>query len=136
MPNLFAYGTLMCEDIMLEAAGCYPASCRGILVGYSRCPLKGEVYPAIIPDDKGRVEGILYLDISLKALKRLDRFEEELYSRQSIVINLLDKTTIPAETYCLKSEFLHCAERTEWDFENFLLHHKRSFQRDYNCYQF
>lgn len=136
MPNLFAYGTLMCEDIMVEAAGCYPARCQGILAGYIRCPVKGEVYPAIIPDEKGRVEGVLYFDISMQALERLDRFEGELYSRQSVAIRLPDKTNISAETYVLQSEFLHCAERMEWDFENFLLHHKRMFQRVYYGYQF
>lgn len=132
MHGLFAYGTLMCKDIMMEAAGCYPASCRGVLTGYSRHPIKGEVYPAIIPDEKGRVEGVLYFGISTQALERLDRFEGEMYSRQSVEIRPSDETTLPAETYVLRPEFLHHVDGTEWDFDNFLIHHKRSFRRDYN----
>lgn len=125
--NLFAYGTLMCEDIMMEVAGCCPAHCRGILTGYSRRPVRGEVYPALIPDEKGGVEGILYFDISTHALELLDQFEGEIYSRRAVEIRLPYETVVHAESYVLQPEFLHRIEETEWDFDNFLHHHKTNF---------
>lgn len=135
MPNLFAYGTLMCEDIMLEAAGCCPDHCQGILTGYNRHPVKGEVYPALLHNERGTVKGVIYFDLSTQALERLDRFKGEMYSRQSVKIRLPDETTVPAKTYVLQPDFLHCVDRKEWVFDNFLFHHKSSFQCDYNGYQ-
>ena len=48
MENLFAYGTLMCEDIMREVSGVRLLQVSGKLKGYSRRGVKGEHYPAFI----------------------------------------------------------------------------------------
>jgi len=35
MPHLFAYGTLMCEDILLEVAGIRPRAVPGLRSGFT-----------------------------------------------------------------------------------------------------
>jgi len=134
MNNLFVYGTLMCQDIMLEVTGYRLLSpdsnfeppfyhselvsepsggtVRGILKGYSRRSVRGEVYPAIVPNEKGMVEGILYKDIPPEAWDRLDEFEGEMYSRQSVQIILPDETIVLAETYVIRPEYIHHLENT------------------------
>ena len=48
MTHLFAYGTLMCEDIMQEVSGCLPEHRRGFLKGYVRRRVKGQAYPGLL----------------------------------------------------------------------------------------
>jgi len=47
--NLFAYGTLMCEDIVVEASGCRLPHVPGVFRGYSRRSVTGEHDPATVP---------------------------------------------------------------------------------------
>ena len=131
MNNLFAYGTLMCPDILQEVTGCCSPYLEGILTGYSRRAIKGEVYPAIIPDENGTVEGILYVDIPAGAWVRLDEFEDEMYSRQPVEIRLSAEAVVPAMTYVIRPEFQHHLEEQEWDYQNFLRHHKNGFIMEY-----
>jgi gamma-glutamylcyclotransferase (GGCT)/AIG2-like uncharacterized protein YtfP len=77
MINLFAYGTLMCEEIMYEVAGCHPAHDPGVLRGYIRRSVAGENYPAIIQDGESIVNGLIYYAVPGSAWERLDRFEGE-----------------------------------------------------------
>jgi gamma-glutamylcyclotransferase (GGCT)/AIG2-like uncharacterized protein YtfP len=135
MENLFAYGTLMCDDIMREVSGCRLSHVPGTLKGYSRRSVKGEQYPALIPDEEGRVEGVVYWNVPNAAWDRLDRFEGEMYARQLVQIALNDGATVLAATYVVHPEFLDHLEQAEWDFSDFLRHGKASFQRYYKGYQ-
>jgi len=100
MKNLFAYGTLMCKDIMEEISGCRLTSASGILRGCRRRSVKGEPYPALVLAGGGFVEGVVYRNLPLSAWERLDRFEGEMYIRQPVRVELKDGTVLPAETYC------------------------------------
>jgi len=134
MTNLFAYGTLMCEDIMREVSGCCLAHVIGVLKGFSRRPVRGQHYPAILPDENRRVQGMVYLNVPHSAWIRLDRFEGEMYARQAVQVAVDDGTTLPAETYVAKPEFLAQLVPSEWDFEGFLRNAKTTFQRQYQGY--
>ena len=87
MKNLFAYGTLMCEDIMGDVSGCrLPSPSPGTLKGYSRWCVKGEPYPALVRDEKKLVEGMVYRNVPDSAWDRLDAFEGEMYERRLVRI--------------------------------------------------
>jgi gamma-glutamylcyclotransferase (GGCT)/AIG2-like uncharacterized protein YtfP len=135
MKNLFAYGTLMCDDIMGEVSGFRLSHTTGTLKGYTRRAVKGEHYPALLPDDKDRVEGVAYLDVPESAWHRLDRFEGEMYERLRVEITLGSGATLHAETYVVKPEFLIRLEPHGWDFAEFLGTGKTSFQRHYRGYR-
>jgi len=49
MKNLFAYGTLMCQEIMLAVTSFLFRGARGLLRDYRRGTIRGEVYPGIVP---------------------------------------------------------------------------------------
>ncbi|MCF7974928.1 MAG: gamma-glutamylcyclotransferase [Phycisphaerae bacterium] len=127
--NLFTYGTLMCDDIMQHVSGCAPACVPGTLTGYSRRSVTGESYPAILQHRPGRVKGLVYLNVPDWAWQRLDRFEGEMYARQSVQIGLQDGSTVPAATYVIKPEFLRHLDPSDWDFTEFLTSHKDGFQK-------
>lgn len=115
---------------MLEAAGCCPSHCHGILTGYNRQSVKREVYPALIPKGKGMVEGVLYENVPSEAWNRLDLFEGEMYLRQSVLIRLSDESFVPAETYVLRPEYLNRLEEREWNADYFQCHNKNRFQKE------
>jgi gamma-glutamylcyclotransferase (GGCT)/AIG2-like uncharacterized protein YtfP len=78
MTHLFAYGTLMYEDIMQEVSGCLPEHRRGVLKGYVRRRVKGQIYPGLLQSEANRFDGVLYLSVPASAWERLDRFEGEM----------------------------------------------------------
>lgn len=63
MRHLFAYGTLMCDDIIAEISGSLLSHVSATLRGYRRMCVKGEHYPALVPEAGGSVEGVLYLNV-------------------------------------------------------------------------
>ncbi len=135
MQNLFAYGTLMCDDIMVEVSGSRLSHARGVLKDFSRHSVKGEHYPAIVPDGRGRVEGVVYLNVPDSAWDRLDRFEGEMYARELVQIELNDGGSLLAATYVVRPEFLNHLEESGWNFADFLRNGKTSFERRYKGYQ-
>ena len=135
MTALFAYGTLMCEDIMLKVAGCYPGALPATLVGYSRKRVKNELYPGLILEETSRVEGVVYTNLPASAWGPLDRFEGEMYSRHPVSVRLRDGSSLAAATYLVRPAFRNRLEESEWDFSYFLRKGKHRFQREYRGYQ-
>lgn len=132
MDDLFTYGTLMCEDIMTSVAGMKLESTRGVLKGYRRMEVKDEHYPAIIEDDKGEVDGVVYLGLPRSSIEQLDIFEGEIYTRTLVEIQLGDGNTIKAWAYVLKERYYGLLGLKEWSFEEFLKSGKSAFVSNYS----
>ena len=129
--DFFAYGTLMCEDIMLAVTGSRFKHIPGYLRDYRTRAVKGEVYPGLIPEQGGFAEGIVYFDLTEAAFALLDTFEDEMYQRQIVQVNLEDRTSIEAQAYVVKPEFESWLDPHDWDFEKFLQSGKENFERQY-----
>ncbi len=127
MTHLFAYGTLMCDDIMAEASGLQVAGAPAELKGFCRLRVKEECYPALLPREGGTVDGVIYRDIPDPAWQRLDRFEGPMYSRQNVIVEMPDGTALPAATYVALDDFRDQFEEREWDFTTFLRSDKEDF---------
>jgi len=127
MKNLFAYGTLMCEDIMREVTRYSLASVPGILAGFSRLLVKNELYPAIFYDQEGSVEGLVYRDVPLLAWQRLDRFEGDIYVRTSVPVRLNNDKIVISDTYVLQENFRDLLDTVDWNFSEFLSKNKDEF---------
>ena len=125
----------MCEDIMFEVSGCHLPHVPGTLRGYSRRSVIGEHYPAIVPDKEATVEGVVYRDVPNPVWDRLDRFEGEMYKRQSVHIELNDDGMLYAETYVIQPEFLNRLDQSEWDFEDFIATGKAIFRQHYKGFK-
>jgi gamma-glutamylcyclotransferase (GGCT)/AIG2-like uncharacterized protein YtfP len=135
MKHLFAYGTLMCEQIMGEVSGCRLSSTPGLLKGYRRLRVKDEPYPAIVPHEDSRVHGTLYRNVPAPAWERLDKFEGGMYARRQVQIVLGDGTSCAADAYVVKPECLDRLEASEWDYAEFLRSGKARFQKNYEGYR-
>jgi gamma-glutamylcyclotransferase (GGCT)/AIG2-like uncharacterized protein YtfP len=134
MKHLFAYGTLMCGEIMAEVSGASLPASSAILRGYRRRGVKGRSYPALVPGVESHVEGVVYRDVPPSAWARLDRFEGQMYSREPVRVELADGSVVAAATYVARAEFLDCLGEEEWDFAAFLIDGKESFRRSYEGY--
>ena len=79
----FVYGTLMSSDVLQVLLGRVPTIIpNAILQNHSRHPVRGRVYPGVIPtpintSSLSSVEGKLLLDITPLEMKYLDWFENE-----------------------------------------------------------
>lgn len=125
--HLFAYGTLMCTDIMCMVARSVCASRSAVVLGYRRRRLQGECYPAIVPCGGDSVEGVVYADVPEAAWERLDAFEGELYQRVRVNAASLDGQRVAAFAYVLKPQFAHLLSDTPWSLEQFIRDGKESF---------
>jgi gamma-glutamylcyclotransferase (GGCT)/AIG2-like uncharacterized protein YtfP len=119
MRDLFTYGSLMFEPVWRIVVGkSFPFEC-GVLPGFSIRRMKGEVYPAIVrgtPQD--RVNGRIYYGLDKEALRRLDAFEGDCYSREIASI-LLGERERRCHVYIIKSECRHLLGEEEWTAEWF-----------------
>jgi len=131
MKKLFAYGTLMCDDLMYEVSGCRPSKQAATLTGFVRRKVSGEQYPAIKPDKTNRVVGVVYQNIPDQAWVRLDEFEGDMYSRQVVNIVTAEGENITAETYVINPSHLDCLSGQSWDFDEFMATGKAIFEKQY-----
>lgn len=129
--HLFAYGTLMCEEIMLAVTGCRLTGVRCLLRGYERGRIQEEVYPGMVARPGKVVDGVVYSDVPEAAWERLDTFEGEMYRRRVIQVELEDGTAREAQAYVLRPEFAHRLSASPWSLEAFLRFGKARFQRQY-----
>ncbi len=132
--HLFAYGTLMCPDIMAEVSGLHRPVTSATLRGYRRLRVKGEDYPALLPAAAGFVPGVIYRDITESAWILLDRFEGEMYVRVRAQVELTDGSVAAAQTYVINGGFGACLEEVEWNFAEFLGSGKERFRSSYKGY--
>jgi gamma-glutamylcyclotransferase (GGCT)/AIG2-like uncharacterized protein YtfP len=129
--HLFAYGTLICEDIMFAVSGRRSMGVRCLLRDYERGKIQGEVYPGIVARPGKIVEGVLYSDVPEAAWERLDLFEGEMYQRRVIQVELEDGTVRKAQAYVLRPEFEPNLCAGPWSLDEFLRSGKERFQRQY-----
>jgi len=130
--HCFTYGSLMCEDIMSAVCGtpCIrhePAT----LADHRRHPVIGQHYPGMVPAADGMVAGVLYLDLPAAAWPRLDAFEGEEYTRETVTVALSDGRSLTAWTYLFKPKYAARLTPDDWDFEHFLRHGKARFEAAY-----
>jgi gamma-glutamylcyclotransferase (GGCT)/AIG2-like uncharacterized protein YtfP len=131
MQDLFAYGSLMCEEIMFAVAGEPLRHTRALLPRYHRLSVKNEPYPGVVPCVGSSVDGIVYHDITTEGWSRLDRFEGEMYSRGLVKVVYENGGEAHVHCYIFRPEFRQRLTTEEWDFDIFLRHEKKVFQTRY-----
>lgn len=129
--HLFAYGTLMDEEIMAAVCGHRFAAKPATLLNYRRHSIKGKIYPAIIEKQGAKTDGICYLDLPQVVLQSLDLFEDHMYERKAVTVIIGDGMLLDAEAYVCKLEFKNELEDEDWDFDDFLKTKKTIFKKEY-----
>lgn len=104
--NVFAYGSLMFDDIMQELLDQRLMKTDAILNGWSRHALRDRSYPGAVADcnDQAFVQGIVWFNLSEADLAILDHFEGDEYSRQEVTVVTQDGQTVQAWVYAWKDK--------------------------------
>lgn len=126
--NVFAYGTLMLPQVVEALTGILFTPKAAILNGYSRYVFKGKCYPGIIEDKTGCVEGVLYVNIDDHTLSIFDWFEDVLYERHLLTVQIEDET-IQAFTYVVPQRHQHKLDNLPWTLERFIETHSDRYIR-------
>lgn len=126
----FAYGSLMCEDIMSAVAGMPLRGERAVLCGFIRHPVRDEDYPGAVPEEQGQVDGMIYRGLNDAAWARLDRFEGEMYERRIVRVRS-GADEAAAWIYVFRPEYGHRLLPGDWSFERFLQEGKARFLQRY-----
>ncbi|HIP17329.1 MAG TPA: gamma-glutamylcyclotransferase [Methanothermococcus okinawensis] len=75
--NLFAYGELMNDEVLLKLINRIPSRKKGKIKGYEKFFDNSIGYYGIRRKEGSEVSGIILLEISNEELKRFDEFEDE-----------------------------------------------------------
>jgi gamma-glutamylcyclotransferase (GGCT)/AIG2-like uncharacterized protein YtfP len=130
--NLFVYGTLMLPEIWFKVTKEDSSHDKALLGGFFRSKLNGEVYPGIYKKNGCSVDGVIYYDVSILAIKKLDLFEGERYRRirVSVYVNVKNQS-VPADTYELSTNFHHLITGEKWNLEEFIRSGNDHFKKNY-----
>lgn len=112
--DLFVYGSLLFADVFrgvtaLEAR-CEPA----VLSGFARYRVRDATYPAIVPEEGASTEGGVYRALPPHAMRALDHFEGEMYSRERVTVVRPDGAPWSVETYVCVEAARHLLESEPW----------------------
>ncbi len=109
----------MVPEVVRAVTGDSPRSVRARIEGYARYVVRGECYPAIVPQRGGATAGLLYLEVGDAALALLDRFEGELFVRRTVEVSLVGGERVAAETYILAGGHADDLTAEPWDESRF-----------------
>ena len=113
--NIFAYGSLMFEQVWAVVAKGSYATTKARLFGYQRRKIKGETYPALIPGSPDDiVDGVIYLDVDAIDRDRLDRFEGMYYAKKLETFTISCTRKLSAYVYVFKQDFNALVEEESW----------------------
>jgi gamma-glutamylcyclotransferase (GGCT)/AIG2-like uncharacterized protein YtfP len=74
--DLFVYGTLMVPRVFARCGGGgEPVMESAVLRGHARYRVAGEVWPGVVPEEGGVVEGMLVRGVGGAVMRRLEVFE-------------------------------------------------------------
>lgn len=131
--SVFVYGSLMAPEVVQVLLGRLPKStgtCR--LWGYTRHPVKDQVFPAIVASGNKNnefVDGLVLQDLTPHETKILDWFEDDDYTKTRIKVECLNngaptiKKKIGTVAYVWANPHSELELDQEWSFDNFSSQH-------------
>jgi len=117
--NIFTYGSLMFPSVMRAVTEQEFPSLKARLRDYARYEVIGEAYPGLTPLEGAVTEGVLYLDVDVLSVRRLDDFEGPLYERTEIAVDTPEGESLTAQTYVFKPQYRDRLSSDEWGAKHF-----------------
>jgi gamma-glutamylcyclotransferase (GGCT)/AIG2-like uncharacterized protein YtfP len=116
--RLFAYGTLRAPEVMRAVAGRGFEHREASLPAHAAYRVLAEDFPGLVPERRGRAAGTLWWGLDERALRRLDRFEGELYVRKRVRVDT-DSGRCMAWVYLLRPLYHGRLSAQPWDYGRF-----------------
>ena len=128
--HLFTYGTLMFPDVWRRVVGrdfaCQPATLRG----YAVYRVRDDVYPVLVASEPtATADGLVYFNLGLETVEKLDRYESNVYVRQTVGATLDDDRLVECQTYFLSPKHRGRATADGWTAAWFAQHALEAYLR-------
>lgn len=114
MDRLFAYGTLQYPGLLQQLLGRIPPHRPARLQGYARYTVNGADYPGIVPEAGCCTEGIVLQGIQAGEWERLDQYEDDLYERKIVTLNLEGGGEMTAFAYIIPEANRQALSNQPW----------------------
>jgi gamma-glutamylcyclotransferase (GGCT)/AIG2-like uncharacterized protein YtfP len=124
---VFAYGTLIFQEILQAVIGRGYCGMEVHLHDYARYRIRGCVYPAIIRQTGASVPGLLYKGLDKADLHRLDDYESDFYERREVQVEAGPKENIHAWAYIIPEKNRHVLLNKSWNPDLFAARHFRQY---------
>jgi gamma-glutamylcyclotransferase (GGCT)/AIG2-like uncharacterized protein YtfP len=116
--SVFTYGTLQFPEVMQAVTGLDLKPVTASLSGYQRFKIKERTFPGLIKKQGIITDGMLYRDLEEAAIERLDQFEDVMYERYLVDVQVNSETE-QAFVYVTQKEYKDCLLDQEWSLEEF-----------------
>ena len=123
MISVFTYGTLEIPEVMETVTGQSFTSFDATVHGFVRYLLQGKIYPGMTRDPGASTLGRVYVDMNERALTLLDKFEDEIYVRELLEINVHTGGSHKAFAYLIPQEIRELLSSEPWNKHEFLSMH-------------
>ncbi len=125
---LFAYGTLQVPGVMSALIGRVPRCCPARLAGYARYKVRSRSYPGIVRHLNSSVDGLVYFDLTYDELAILDAFEDDLYVREVVYVDIREGCSTSARAYTVVGENARLLDVTApWSLDEFIRDHRAGY---------
>ena len=101
-----------------------------VLKDVRRMRVKDQVYPSLVPENGGEVNGVVYENLRLEDFVALDRFEGREYERRTVII-FTDGKAMSCETYFTSGVGMTQLEPADWIPADLSPEHLRRFCETY-----
>lgn len=123
MPHLFTYGTLEITEVMEAVTGKSWASAEACAKGFAKFLLKGRIYPGMTAVPGSICSGRVYYHIDPRTLEILDAFEDDVYTREHIEVEVEGSRSLQAHAYLICPQDRACLTAAPWQPDEFKSKH-------------
>ena len=116
--SVFTYGTLQFPEVMQAVIGLELKPVAATLTGYQRYKIKERTFPGLIKKQGFVTDGMLYRDLDEDAIQSLDQFEDVMYERCLVEVQVGNEAE-QAYVYVTQKEYEDCLLDQEWSLEEF-----------------
>jgi gamma-glutamylcyclotransferase (GGCT)/AIG2-like uncharacterized protein YtfP len=140
MPRIavFVYGSLLAPVVLRALLDREPPRLAAQLPDYRRTALRGQTFPAVVPQRGAATVGAL-IRVDQRELRRLDTWEDDFFRRCRVGIRLAEGVAGLAQAYVLAPRHRQLVAARGWDPADFTRHHAaacalhaRRWRRDRN----
>ena len=123
MAHVFAYGTLEIPEVMEAVTGKSWASAEARARGFAKFLLKGRIYPGMTVVQGSICSGKVYYHIDPRTIEILDAFEDEVYAREQIEVEVEGGRVLQAHAYLIRPQDRACLTAAPWQPDEFKSRH-------------
>jgi gamma-glutamylcyclotransferase (GGCT)/AIG2-like uncharacterized protein YtfP len=125
--NVFAYGTLMLDEVWEFVTGRIHPSTPGTLADHRVRKLAGQTFPGMIPATGDLARGRVWRDVTTTDLEKLDRFESGIYQRETVNVQCGDGGPCSCWAYLIRPANQGMLLEEPWDLDEFRRLHLETY---------